>query len=121
MPGGVDAAPDGERTACALGIGDIADRRAVQEVDVAEAEHIVVVELGQHATNRSESPSFSVPAASLPKVTLWLSAVQTPSWQCYHTQSLKARLSLFPDPDESDSCRMMEVRHVSTDTVAAGF
>jgi hypothetical protein len=38
-----------------------------------------------------------------------------------NTQSLKARLSLFPDPDESDSCRTMEVRHVSTDTVAAGF
>jgi len=40
---------------------------------------------------------------------------------CSYTQSLKARLSLFPDPDESDSCRTMEVRHVSTDTVAAGF
>jgi hypothetical protein len=38
-----------------------------------------------------------------------------------NTQSLKARLSLFPAPDESDSCRTMEVRHVSTATVAPGF
>jgi hypothetical protein len=38
-----------------------------------------------------------------------------------YTQSLKARLSLFSDADESDSCRTMEVRHVSTDTVAPGF
>jgi hypothetical protein len=39
----------------------------------------------------------------------------------YYTQSLKARLSLFTEADESDSWRTMEVRDVSTDTVAPGF
>jgi hypothetical protein len=51
--------------------------------------------------------------------------VDTPSFAAFalipNTQSLKARLSLFPDPDESDSWRTMEVRDVSTDTVTPGF